>query len=361
MTRFAPRCRPILIGSLPLTDHSQAMDLIFEYTPGFPLWPQLPKHAKEGMVRQFLTGMPGLTDDDKRFWIDNGRDGFEAEMAAFYEDYLTAVEDDDFLDNSRFALDMDTAAGFFALQDAIPLRPQKPQGLKGQITGPISTGIGVVDHQGRNIIFDDNLRDMMVKLLSLKARWQVNRLKALQCGHPPMLFIDEPGIVSFGSSAYIAITREMVTESLREVISSIQQAGGLAGIHICANGDFSLALESGVDIISFDAYAYFENFTLYRAALKAFIAGGGVLAWGIVPTLDPEAVDRETAEQLYKKWTQQLAELTSLGIPEADLLEQTLIASACGAGTLSVERAHKVLGMVRDVSTGIRGKFSLAD
>jgi hypothetical protein len=357
MTKFTPQCRAVLIGSLPLKDHFQAVELILEHTPDFPLWPQLPQNPKEGMVRQFLSGMPGLTEEGNRFWVDGQMDGFEVEMTAFYESYMASVEDDDALDGSRFALGMNTAAGFFAFEEIIGKLSSKPMGLKGQITGPVSTGIGVVDHEGRNIIFDDNLRDMMVKLLSLKAKWQVNRLKALRCQTPPMIFIDEPGIVSFGSSAYIAITREMVIEGLQEIIDTIHQAGGLAGIHICANGDFSLALESDADIISFDAYAYFKNVTLYAESLVKFIAKGGILAWGIVPTLDPDAVDAESTDSLFKKWKEQLVALKVMGISEEILLNQTLVASACGTGGLTLDQARKVLSMTRGVAERIWAKL----
>ncbi len=34
---FRPKCLPILIGSLPLTDHQKAMETILSYTPEIPL------------------------------------------------------------------------------------------------------------------------------------------------------------------------------------------------------------------------------------------------------------------------------------------------------------------------------------
>ena len=357
MGLFNPQCRPVLIGSLPLQNHRQAIELILNYTPEFPLWPQLPQNPREGMVRQFLSGMPGLVDDAERFWIDSGREGFETEMVAFYEEQMAAEEDDGILDTSRFGLGPDTAPGFLILEDSVRKMADKPRGLKGQVTGPITTGIGVTDHQGRNIIFDDNLRDMMVRLLALKASWQVNRLKRLGCVEPPMVFIDEPGIVSFGSSAYIAITREMVTQSLETIIAAIHSAGGRAGIHICANGDFSQALESAADLISFDAYTYFDNFILYRTQLEAFIARGGGLAWGIVPTLDPDVVDGVNTGMLLEKWMAQLEELKTMGLPERALLDQSLIAPACGAGTVTPDRAGKILAMTREVSSEVRARM----
>jgi len=35
MSRIYPECRPLLIGSLPITDHSEGTELISDYTPEF--------------------------------------------------------------------------------------------------------------------------------------------------------------------------------------------------------------------------------------------------------------------------------------------------------------------------------------
>ncbi|NNF99969.1 MAG: hypothetical protein HKM93_11370 [Desulfobacteraceae bacterium] len=354
MDACSPNCRVILIGSLPFDSHAEAVKTIFEFAPDFPVWPQLPMRSKEGMVRQFLSGMPGLVDREDRFFIDSGADGFETQMAGFYESYFKASDDDLFLKDSRFALEMDTAAGFFDMVNSLEHRNPKPVGIKGQVTGPVTTGIGVTDQRGRNIFFDDNLLDVMVKLLALKAKWQVLQLKPLGCEQAPMIFIDEPGIVSFGSSAYISISREMVMAALQEIIDTIHQAGGLAGIHICANGDFSLVLESDTDAISFDAYSYFDNLVLYKQQLLGFLEKGGMLAWGIVPTLDPEAVDMESTETLMERFEMQLDTLIGFGVAGQALLHQTFVAPACGAGALTTDRALKVLEMTRNISQKIQ-------
>ncbi|WP_136810178.1 hypothetical protein [Desulfosediminicola flagellatus] len=351
---FLPRCLPVLIGSLPITSHSEAAGLILQYAPSIPLWPQLPKHSKEGMVRQFLSGFPGLVDEGKRFVIDTSRVDFAEEMTEFYTDYLAAEADNTILRNSRFALKDDTAAGFHAFTELLESTGHQSQTVKGQVTGPITTGIGAKDMQGNSIIYDDNLRDMLVKLLALKGRWQAIELQRFTGNTPPIVFIDEPALVSFGSSAFTGISREMVIESVGEVVGSIQHGGALAGLHICANGDWGPALESATDIISFDAYSFFDNFILFKDQLIHFIQRGGILAWGIVPTGDPDIVAKETAEGLYAKFREQLKTLTSFGFTEKQLMEQTLIAPACGTGSLPIELALKVLSMNESVSAKCR-------
>jgi hypothetical protein len=61
----------------------------------------------------------------------------------------------------------------------------------------------------------------------------------------------------------------------QEVVDAIHADGGLAGIHVCANTDWSLVLESGADIVNFDAYAYFDRFILYgESQIRDFLAAG---------------------------------------------------------------------------------------
>ncbi len=353
---FTPNCLPILIGSLPLTDHAEAMRQILAHTPEIPLWPQLPKKPKEGMVRQFLTGFPGLVDDGNGYWIDTGSPGFADEMTAFYEDYMLAAGDPAFRQTSRFALGTDSAAGFFTLMEFLAAGTISPLTVKGQVTGPVTTGIGVKDQHGNSIIYDDNLRDMLVKLLAQKGCWQVAEMKKFTGPVPPIVFIDEPGLVSFGASGFAGVSREMVTETVAEVIGAIKGAGGLAGVHICANGDWGPALTSDTDIISFDAYFYFSNFILYKEQLIDFLARGGILAWGIVPTGDPLLLAKESTRSLFATWQAQLAILASFGFSEKQLMAQTLIAPSCGTGSLTPELAEKVLTMTGELSHLLRAK-----
>lgn len=347
---FQARCLPVLIGSLPIKDHQEALRIIVENCPEIPLWPQLPKMPREGMIRQFLTGFPGLTDDGSNYRIVTDDEDFVTEMAAFYEDAMGIEADPSLLSDSRFALGHDSATGFFTFLDYFRNHPGSYVTLKGQVTGPVTTGIGVRDSNNRSIYYDDSLREMVENHIALKARWQVEQLKELCAPKPPLVFIDEPGLVSFGSSGFSGISEEMVTTSVAAVVQSIQQAGGLAGLHICANGDWGPPLKSAADIISFDAYFYFENFILLREPLIRFIERGGILAWGIVPTGDPLVVEKENSDSLFAKWQEQVKVLSGFGFPEKQLMEQTLIAPSCGTGSLPIDLAQKVLAMTGELS-----------
>ena len=58
--QFKPNAAAMLIGSQPLKEHKEANRLVLEYTPDIPNWVQLPAYRNEGMVDQFMDGLPGL-------------------------------------------------------------------------------------------------------------------------------------------------------------------------------------------------------------------------------------------------------------------------------------------------------------
>ncbi len=347
---FTPGCLPVLIGSLPITDHNEAVRIILSYTPEVPLWPQLPKLPREGMVRQFLSGFPGLTEEGDRYWVNTEQDGFEEKMTSFYQDYMQVENDPAYLKSSRFGLENDTAKGFYSFVDTLKKQDHLFVTLKGQVTGPITTGIGVTDQHNRSIFYDDSLRDVLTKLLALKGRWQVKELRQLTGDTPPIIFIDEPAVVSFGSSAFMGVSREMMSNAVEEVIAGIQADGGLAGVHICANGDWGPILTSSADIISFDGYSYFDNFILFKNQLIDFLSRGGLLAWGIIPTGDPRVIQQTNSEELFTKWLGQLELLSTFGFSRKQLMKQTFIAPSCGTGSLAPELALKVLRLTGEVA-----------
>jgi hypothetical protein len=352
MNRFKPKCLPVLIGSLPIQDHQEAGRLVLEYTPEIPLWVQLPSFKQEGMITQFLPGMPGVSTNGDKTFIDTSSETFENEILDFYESYMAVNENFSFLEDSIFAMASNTAPGFFTLMENLSKTGNTVAAVKGQITGPFTFGTGLADENGKAIFYNEQLRDAAIKLLSMKARWQTRQLA--QSGKPVMIFFDEPALTGFGSSAFISISREEVFSCFEEVFEAVHSEGGLAGVHVCANVDWSLILDSSADIVSFDAYEYFDTFILYFKQIRSFLDSGKILAWGIVPTLSVSAIEKESVSSLMDIWESKTAKLQDLGIDRKILYSQSLITPSCGTGSLSLENAIKVLNLTAKLSEQIR-------
>ncbi len=356
MIKLQTNCLPALVGSLPIDDHTKAMELILNQTPQIPLWPQLPVYPAEGMVAQFISGLPGIDECDGTTFINSQGDVFDAEFLSFYEEYLMITEGNESLDKSRFVLSQDAAQGFFTFLQQVSINKEDLIALKAQTTGPFTFATGVVDQDNRAIFYNDQLKDAAVKLLALKAKWQIQKMKEI-CPRTIMVF-DEPALAGFGSSAFITITQEDVAACFNEVFEAVKQEGAIAGVHVCANTEWSILFEAGADLVSFDAYSYFDKLILYAEHLKQFFAKGGLLASGIIPTT-PEFIDKEDAAKLTDKWLEQKAKLEKIGIPHEQILQQTLITPSCGTGSLTPEYAIRVMQLTSEVSTALRQKFCL--
>jgi hypothetical protein len=356
MSHFLPKCLPLLIGSLPLQDHKEATELIFDNTPQIPLWPQLPVYKDEGMILQYVPGLPGLTKANGKIFIDTDGITFESELLDFYEEYLMVTEGIAPLDESRFVLSLDVAKGFYTFLTEAEKRKENLVGLKGQTTGPITFCTGLVDQAGRAIFYNDQLRDAAIKHLAMKAKWQTRKMAAIGEAQP-IMFFDEPGLAGLGSSALITITNDEIVACLSEVFEAVRAESGLTGVHVCANTEWSVLFDSGVDIVSYDAYSYFDKLILYSDHLVKFFSEGGILATGIVPTA-PEFIDIESVDSLVEKWFEQSRQLQAIGIDEKTVYNQTLITPSCGTGAVSVDQAQKVLALTKGVSGKIKEFYS---
>lgn len=352
---FKADCLPALIGSLPLKDHNEATKLLLQYTPEIPLWVQLPSFKEEGMVPQFLPGFPGVETEGDKTFINTTSAKFDEEMLGFYEDYMAVTTGELAIDESRFSLSKEYANGFFELMSELKTLDNTPVAVKGQVTGPITFGTGVVDENDRAVYYNDQVKDIVVKHLALKAKWQAEQFR--KEGYLPIIFFDEPALAGFGSSAFITISEEDVTACINEAAASVHESEGLAGVHVCANTEWAMLLNSDIDVISFDAYSYFDNFVLFPNEIREFVRAGKIIAWGIVPT--SEEIEKESVESLTDMYVEQLEKALVTGLTKEEILGATLITPSCGAGSLSVPNATKVLELTKEVSKAVREKFGM--
>ena len=210
---FCGHAHPTLIGSFPGKDHRWALDLIFQYCPEIPSWPQLPAYPEEGMLVQFSRGLPGFNPET--LTLDQEAPDFETQMLAFYEEYLAVKEGGKDLEESIFALKEEEAKGFFLFCKHLSSLKNKPYAVKGQVTGPFTLATGLKTKEGKAVFYDETLRDLVTKTVAMKAAYQVKRLKTF--GAPVIIFLDEPALAGFGSSSFVGVSREEVVEILREV------------------------------------------------------------------------------------------------------------------------------------------------
>lgn len=344
-----------LIGSIPLSSHAEALDLIFKHTPLIPLWPQLPGIWQEGMLVQYNEGLPAIETDGQRVFFNSDSEHYEADQLTFYEDYLAIMDNFELLADSRFKMSRECAEGLYQLTESPISAPENIVALKGQITGPFTLLTGLKDQNDRPGYYDQMIREMITKGLALKAAWQVCLLK--KANKPVILFIDEPALAGLGSSSFISISKEDIAQDQTEMIEAIHRAGGLAGVHVCANSDWPLLLSLDYDILNFDAYGFFDRLIACKDAVYSFLDRGGIIAWGLIPTSEEDHITKESSASLTAQWEEQAGQLVNETWSLPALLKQSLITPSCGTGALTPALASRVLQMTQEVSENLRSKY----
>jgi methionine synthase II (cobalamin-independent) len=304
------------------------------------------------MMTQFSEGIPCIRVDWEAQKIFFTRPESEPEeLTEFYERSLEADRTGDL---RPFGLSETYAKGIQPFLERLAgTEHERSPFVKGQITGPLTFGLSIMDESGLPGLFDDTLADVVRKGILLKALWQTGVLR--DCGRGCILFVDEPILAAFGSSAYINLSREQAVTILRENFSALRTAGCLVGSHCCGNTDWSLMMEAGVDIINFDAYVYMDSIGLYAEPLALFLDQGGYLAWGIVPSQSLET--RPTPTDLLGRLLQGIDMLHERGVPRDKLVDRLLLTTSCGLGTLKEEEAEQALKELNLLSRLVRERL----
>ncbi|MBI2917015.1 MAG: methionine synthase [Chloroflexi bacterium] len=338
---FVPRGLATAIGSLPHTDPEAGCALMRRHLPEIPLWPQLPRRSPlENMYAQYSRAFPGVQVGDDRVWVDRALD--------LTEGLARILADSEAGQVSGYGLTPQYAAGFGAFLERVQGGPLVA--AKGQVTGPVSWGLTVTDEARRPLLYDETLAQAIAQMLRLQAAWQEGALRAVCL--QTIVFLDEPYLSAFGS-AFVSLSREQAASLITTTLEGIS---GLRGVHCCGNTDWSLLLETPLDILNFDAYSFAVSLSLYPEALSAFLERGGVIAWGIVPN-EAGALAGEDVDSLLARLEEAMGLLVAKGLDVHRLRAQCLITPSCGLAGLTEVQAGQALSLTAAVSRAFRARY----
>lgn len=346
----------LAIGSLPYKNPNDAIKIVQKYFYNIPFWPQLAKVSKnEDMTIQFLEGMPSFfVSENNNFYFDTEKEKFFEETEQFFIDYEEIIGSKNYTLLEKFQISESFSSTFKPFIELVKNNHCKY--AKGQIIGPFTLATTLTDKNGRSAIYDDTLREIIVKTLSLKALWQIKHIK--QAGAIPIIFIDEPSISQLGNSAYLTVSKKDVIAVLKEIIEIIKENGGLAALHCCGKCDWSVPIKTGLDIISLDAYSYSRNLSIFHKDIKTFLEQGGQIAWGIVPTLDRDALEKADLTLMLSKFYKAVNYLTKKEINEKLVIDNSFVTPSCGAGSLTEELAEKAMNLTYELSNSLKERYN---
>jgi len=330
-----PNFTPTMMAAVPYRDINRASDMILKCFPEAPCLPIMTRS-----LRWMFEGIPCLIiDREKKQVLMSPPEERESEVIEFYE----RVEKDDL---DYFATTPQTAPFFHEMIDR--LSQSDVRDLKWviiQTIGPVVLGDTIKQVNGNPSIHHETLFDIIVKSVSMKARWLEKKVSEVLPGVTVIADQPEPSLVSFTSAGG--------TGSRDDVIDAVN--GGFEGltclkwVHCCANIDWSLLTDANIDIINFDAYSYADKAALYSSEFKKFIENGGMIGWGIVPVIEDQLLN-ESVDSLAHKLKAGIDLFVKNGIDEGLLASASWILPSCETVLLTPEQSDRVFEMTQEIS-----------
>lgn len=344
---------------MPHTDVEAALD--FALSLDIPFWPQLPNVGfHEDMYVQASAGFPGIVVATGERKISFNTTLFEAEVG-LYAQRMGETE--------TFALGAEHSSVY---QGFLARDLGRYAAIRGQVTGPVSFGFRVMDETLRPMIYHDDARTLLFDFIRRKVNAQYRQLS--ERNRHAFVWVDEPGLgwVFSGLSGYSD------TRARRDYGELWAGSDGPRGLHLCASVNLPYLLQLGAQVVSFDAYQAGLVPEGYARAVADFLAGGGVISWGIVPT-DGGDLGRhtpETLEALLLGYWEDISRASGLAVSR--IARQSLLAPArcclknagcvgasddkraAGAGRDEVRIVERAFGYLRTLSRSLRDRFGLS-
>jgi hypothetical protein len=293
------------------------------------------------MYVQALENFPGVTIDLTNQRIIFSLPQFNEELPAYFERAD---------DPQTFRLTKDFSLVYHRfLEKDLSSYPA----IRGQMISPISLGLKIVDQDQKSIIYHDEVREVMFDFIQKKVNQQYQELKAKNPN--AFVWVDDPGLELI-FTAFSGYNEVQAKSDLDRFLEGLE---GPRGVHLCAKPDWDFLLKSKLDILSFDSFNCGVMIINYPSLIQ-FLARGGVISWGIVPTYT-ELLEQETIDSLKEKLENFWEDLSRKGVDQEKLLRQSLLAPAtCNLMNPDKEKTvEKAFEMLRELSKRIREEYRL--
>lgn len=338
---FSPNCQTTAMGIMPHTDIDRALEVALSLD--IPFWPQLPKVSYfEDMYVQALEHFPGTR-------IDIERQKIFFDLSRFYEELPAYFEKADNPQTFQLTKEFSLVYHRFLEKDL-----SRYSAIRGQMISPISLGLKVVDQDQKSILYHDEVREVLFDFIQKKVNRQWEELK--EKNPNAFVWVDDPGL-GLIFSALSGYNEVQAKGDLDRFLGGVE---GPKGVHLCAKPDWDFLLKSKLDILSFDSFNCGVMIINYPSLIE-FLAKGGVISWGIVPTY-PELLEQETIGSLKERLGTFWRDLSKKGVDWERLLRQSLLAPAtCNLLNPDKEKTvERAFGMLQELSRKIRDEYGLS-
>jgi len=311
------------IGSLPHQDPQAAAEFaISEFE--IATIPTLPARSPaETMIAQAALGLPGISVDQTGSII------VEPARVNAGESGRTDLSSDAFVGFKGF-LDHATETGL----DGSP--------VKWQYVGPVTLGVAL-HRAGLDVstAFDVAGAALRTQLADIS-----DAVSQALPQSPQMVVLDEPWFADLMTPGF-PIPPDEAIDRMSSAMAALPSTS-LVGVHCCGPCDVATLLASGPSVVSLPASPELVEWSGY---LSRYLADGGTIAWGVVPTDGPIPV---TSDRFWRSLSDLWCTLVQRGCDPVMLRRNSIVTPHCGLAMHSESAARQVAQLTAGVAKRVK-------
>jgi hypothetical protein len=311
------------VGSLPHRDAAAAAAFaIGEFD--IATIPTLPTRSPaETMIAQAVVGVPG---------VSLGQYGSFAVDPSCKTDDMPVKTD----------LAHDAFAGVRAFLELAPKVRLDGAPVKWQFVGPVTLGVAL----RRAGLESDAAFSLAVRAVRSHLSVLSSAITDVLPSSPQLVMLDEPWLDQLMAPDF-PIPPDEAIDLMSSGMAALAQTATV-GIHCCSRSDIATMLASGPEVISVPVS---DDLVDWAGYIARFVAEGGVIAWGAVPTEGPVGA---SADRHWRTLSDLWCSLVQRGCDPVTLRRQSMITPSCGLATHSVSVARRLARQTSDVSKRVK-------
>lgn len=339
------RCLPV--GNLPYTTDKAATKMMVKLFENIPFLANLPDASPdENLLRRTLMNTPGVFIQEKKVIFDNDAPNLKSKLVALDAAFNSPTEEN--LEQFKFET-------FFLPKYYQIIERIKPAETVINLIGPFTLSQRLMNNEGTQLLADKYYRKVVIQSICVKALWIIHKIKKLSPETRPFIILEEPLLYKIGDikRENEDVTRDVIINMFSKVISKIHEYEGLVGIQCFEKCDWKIPIDSGVDLISFDAYNNPNNLNIMPAKINEYLVRGGRINWAIVPVMNETIVKSLSVEYIYDRFIKTIEGLIVAGTSEKLTYNRATISIQGDINSLPLIFAEKALIVANQVSKRI--------
>ena len=333
--KLKSRCIPF--GSLPYTDIESTTRMVAKLFERFPYDVMLPNIAPDdSLAYRTLAGIPGIKFKEGKILIKTTSNIYKQKSI----DLDKAFNNPSLENLDSFAIESPFIEKFFDI-----IKKFKSPNAAINLLGPFTISQILNNVAEEQMLADKSYRKLFIQAVCVKALWAVEAIKLVSPETTPVVILEEPSLAKLGDlrRENEDITTELVTTLLTRVIEKIKATGAIVAVQCFEKCDWTIPINAGADILSFDAYNNPNNLCIIPEQIVEFLDRGGKINWGIIPTKSDAMLKVLTIDEIASRLFSTMQGLVLAGVPAAKVFNSALVSTQGNTDKLQIIFAEKAL------------------